>query len=109
MPNHVASRYGLPLAATALAAIVPCLAGQLLSARIASLGITLPYFSEVAFHLAQLTGCAVVGFIGIAVVAAINRRYTNGVGLPHLAYVSFVALYLSLVLLGLIIPLRVGV
>ena len=84
-PNHFAERYGLPVATTVLAAAVPSVAGKLLSAAIASLGITLPYFSEIAFHLTRPVSCVVVGLIGLAVVVAINSRpaYAHRAGVAH--------------------------
>ena len=106
-PNHFAERYGLPVATTVLAAAVPSVAGKLLSAAIASLGITLPYFSEIAFHLTRPVSCVVVGLIGLAVVVAINSRpaYAHRAGVAHSVYLSVLTLYVSAVLLGLIAPL----
>ncbi len=107
-PSRFAERYGVPVATTVVAAAVPNVAGKLLSGAIGSLGITLPYFSELAFRLTQPVSCVIVGLTGLAVLAAINSRpaYALRAGVAHSVYLSVLTLYVSAVLLGLIVPLN---
>jgi FtsH-binding integral membrane protein len=107
-PRHFAERYGIPVATTIVAAAVPNIAGNLLLAAIGSLGITLPYFSQMAFRLTQPVSCVAVFFAGLVVLVVINSRptYAHRAGVAHSVYLSVLTLYVSAVLLGLVVPLR---